>query len=173
MKESVGYLFRTQRWHWVSVRVHVQITTTKLVTLGLGNPSAAIPHYRERTRPGFLAQLILDRSYWGSCWWTNQKMDDVIINQWNCRIGRILGMIPKYAVCLCELRRFLNVTVLDDRTTWLQTASLLTCTQDLCYRVIGKQKMETKHSDPLSDNSDQLSHSSCPLTDNSDNLSYN
>ena len=32
------------------VRDHAQITTSKLVVLGLGNPSVSVPHNRERTR---------------------------------------------------------------------------------------------------------------------------
>ena len=61
------------------IRGHAQITTTKLVALGLGNPSVSVPRNRERTRPGSLADVIHDRIYWD--WWTNQNRDDVIDNQ--------------------------------------------------------------------------------------------
>ena len=64
-----------------SLRDHAQNTTTKLVAFGLGNPSVSVPRNGERTRPGSLAHVIHDRSYWNSCWWTNQKRDDVIDNQ--------------------------------------------------------------------------------------------
>ena len=37
---------------------HPQITTTKLVALGLGNPSMSVHRNGERTRPGSLAQVI-------------------------------------------------------------------------------------------------------------------
>ena len=36
--------------------------------------------------------MIRGWSYWGSCWRTNQNRDDVIINQWKCRIGRTLRL---------------------------------------------------------------------------------
>ena len=48
-------------------RDHAKITTTKLVALTLGNLSVSIPHNGERTRPGSLACVIDDQSYWGSC----------------------------------------------------------------------------------------------------------
>ena len=48
----------------------------------------------KQTQPGSLAHIIHDRSYWGAYWPTNLKRDDLIDNQWNWRIGRILGMIP-------------------------------------------------------------------------------
>ena len=44
-------------------RDHAQITTTKLVVLGLGNPSVSLPRIGERIRPGSLAYVIHDRSY--------------------------------------------------------------------------------------------------------------
>ena len=52
-----------------------------------------IPH-RERACLDSLTHVIHFRSYWGSCWWTNQKRHDVIDNQRNCRISCILQMIP-------------------------------------------------------------------------------
>ena len=74
-------------------RVHAQITTTKLAAFGLGNPSVSVSRNGEWTRPGSLAHVVHGRSYWGSCCWTNQERDDVIGNQWNCRIGHILGVL--------------------------------------------------------------------------------
>ena len=58
-----------------------EITTTKVVALGLGNPSVSVPHNGEQIRPGSLAHVMQDRSYCGSYWWTNQNTDDVIDNQ--------------------------------------------------------------------------------------------
>lgn len=66
-----------------------------MVALGLGNPSASSG---ELTEPISIAHVIHDRHHCGSCRWTNQNRDDVIDNQSNCRIGRILGMIPYHPV---------------------------------------------------------------------------
>ena len=81
---------------------HAQITTTKLVVFGLGTPTVSLPHNRERTRSGSLAHMIHDRSYWSSLWWANQMRDDINDNQWNYRIGRILGMIPDSVLFPCS-----------------------------------------------------------------------
>ena len=59
---------------------HAQITTTEVVAIGLGNPSVFVPRDGDRARPGTLAHVIHYLSYWGSCWRTNQKRDDVIDN---------------------------------------------------------------------------------------------
>ena len=40
------------------LRDYAQITTTKLVALGLGNPSVSVPSYGEWTRTGYRAQVI-------------------------------------------------------------------------------------------------------------------
>ena len=76
------------------LRDYALYTVTKLVALGLGNSSVSVRGNREGTQSGFLSQVIHDLSYWGSCWRTYHKRDDVIDSQWNCRIGRILGMTP-------------------------------------------------------------------------------
>ena len=47
------------------LRDHAQIATTKVVTFGLRNPSVSVSCNGERTRPGSLAHVIHDRSYWG------------------------------------------------------------------------------------------------------------
>ena len=73
-----------------------QIKTTKLVPLGLGNLSVSVARNGEWTRPGSLTHVIHDRSYCDSFWWIDQNR--LVIDQWNCRIGRILGMIPKRSI---------------------------------------------------------------------------
>ena len=85
----------TGDWHDARImdQDHAQITITKLVALGLGNPSLSVHCNGEGTRLGFLTHVIHDRSYWDSYWWTNEKRDDVIYNEWNCRISPILWMI--------------------------------------------------------------------------------
>ena len=62
------------------LRDQPQNTTTELVTLGLSNLSAVFPHNGEETRLGFLSLVIYDRSYWDSCWRTNENRHDVIGN---------------------------------------------------------------------------------------------
>ena len=54
----------------------------------------SIPRNGERTRPGSLAHVIHGQSYWDSYWWTSQKSDEVIDNQWNCRISRNFRIVP-------------------------------------------------------------------------------
>ena len=81
-----------------TVRDHPYITTTKLVAHRLGNPSVSVPRNREPTRPGSLAHVIHGWSFWRSNWWTNENRDDVIDNQWNRRISRILSMIPNWII---------------------------------------------------------------------------
>ena len=63
------------------IKDHAQIMTTKLVALGLGKSSVFVSRNGEQKRLGTLAYVIHDQSYWGSCWWTNQKRDDVTDNQ--------------------------------------------------------------------------------------------
>ena len=46
------------------IRDHAQITTIKLVPLGLANPSVSIPRNGERTPQGSLAHMMHDQSYW-------------------------------------------------------------------------------------------------------------
>ena len=50
------------------VRLHAQITTTKVVTLGLSNLSVSVPPNGERTQAGSFAHPIHGRSYWSSGW---------------------------------------------------------------------------------------------------------
>ena len=42
----------------IRVKDRPQTTTTKLVTLGLGNPNAFVPRDGEQTWPGFLTHVI-------------------------------------------------------------------------------------------------------------------
>ena len=63
----------------LSPRDYAQITN--VVALGLGNLSVFVPCNGERTWLGSLAHVIHGQSYWGSCLWANQKMDDVVHNQ--------------------------------------------------------------------------------------------
>ena len=80
---------------------YAQITITKLVALGLDNLSVSVSRNGERTRPDSLTNTIHDRRYWRSFWLANQKIDDVIDNQWNCKIGRIFSVVPKsYNACV-------------------------------------------------------------------------
>ena len=68
-------------WSPYKVSNHAQITSNKLVAFGIDNPSVSVPRDGELKRPGSLAQMVHDRSYWGSRWLTNQKRDGVILNQ--------------------------------------------------------------------------------------------
>ena len=81
LSETVRKLTSSKQTPHKNIRNHVQITTTNVVALGLGNPFVLIPRNGEGTSPGSLVHVIHDRSYWDSCWYTNQKRHDVIDNQ--------------------------------------------------------------------------------------------
>ena len=63
------------------LRGHAQITTTKVVALGPVNPSVSVPRNGKRTRPGSLAHVIHDQSYWANADGPIRKKYDVIDNQ--------------------------------------------------------------------------------------------
>ena len=60
------------------LRDHPQITITKLVTIGLGNPSLSIPCNGERTRLGSLAHVIHGRSLLNKLL-TNNEIAELVV----------------------------------------------------------------------------------------------
>ena len=118
--EVLSFIMFWKRLAWnLILRDHAQNTTNPEISLVVNNVitlligrskwapiSSIMYHLGEGTRPcpfpvtknghcqGYLAYLIHYRSSWAPYCWTNQNRDDVIDNQWNFRIGRILGMIP-------------------------------------------------------------------------------